>query len=518
MDSLHQPGDVVGDRYQIMTPIGYGSTSITYRAQDLMSQKFVAIKALSLRQITDWKILELFEREARVLENLSHPGIPQYLNHFYVDAVSDRRFYLVQELAIGKSLAALVKQGWRASELEVRQIAIQVLKILTYLHWLTPPVIHRDIKPQNLIRRADGQLFLVDFGAVQAAYRNTLTAGGTFVGTLGYMPPEQFRGRAFFASDLYALGGTLLFLLTHRCPIDLPYQRLKVHFRDCVQVSEQFADWLEKMLEPSIEDRFHSAEEALDALRVGATTAIAARTHETAPIAPPMASAPSLDDAFYDMLLLRPRRPKGSRIVCDRRVNQFIIKIPAKGVRNVSGFKLLLFSLLTGISGVFPLLAPILAPAIMPSSWLWLISLLLGIYGLNRVGYYLFDTTCSSMLDIDSHLFELSWRWLFLKYHQYGQTTDIEMVRFESRTGARGHRTACILWEGVKKHGFGEQLTPVEQSWLVGEINDFLKQQRWFNHVASITPQPTTGVELQLLESSTPQSLESYRNSSCSKA
>lgn len=76
----------------------------------------------------------------------------------------------------------------------------------------------------NLCR--DGKVFLVDFGAVQDDYRQTLIRGGTFVSTLGYMPPEQFRGQVFFGSDLYALGATLLFLLTHRSPADLPHSTI----------------------------------------------------------------------------------------------------------------------------------------------------------------------------------------------------------------------------------------------------------------------------------------------------
>ena len=88
----------------------------------------------------------------------------------------------------------------------------------------------------------------------------------TFVGTLGYMSPEQLRGKAYCASDLYSLGGTLLYLLTHRLPDELPQKRIKINFRSYVQISPELADWLEVILEPMWEDRFQSATEALNVL------------------------------------------------------------------------------------------------------------------------------------------------------------------------------------------------------------------------------------------------------------
>ncbi len=267
MEALHQPGDIIAERYRIIDILGQGGVGITYKAQDLKSSQRVALKALSLRQMGDWKVLDLFEREAKILAQLEHPAIPRYLDYFQVDTLEDRAFYIAQELAEGKSLADLVEIGWRTNEDGVRRIATQILEILVYLHSLKPPVVHRDIKPQNLIWGKDGKIFLVDFGAVQDTYRSTFAKGSTIVGTYGYMAPEQFRGQAVPATDLYGLGATVLFLLTHRSPSDLPQERLKISFRSRIQVSEGFADWLEKMLEPDVEDRFTSAKEALAALQ-----------------------------------------------------------------------------------------------------------------------------------------------------------------------------------------------------------------------------------------------------------
>lgn len=266
-DGLHQTGDVIRDRYRILEVLGQGGNGITYAAEDLQQKTKVAIKALSLRHMNDWKQIELFEREAKVLSQLDHPAIPKYFDYFTIDTDEDRAFYIVQELAQGQNLAKLVEAGWRTNEKGVRKIIEQVLNILIYLHGLKPPVVHRDIKPHNLIYSNDGKVSLVDFGAVQDTYRSTMARGSTVIGTFGYMAPEQFRSQAVPATDLYALGATILFILTHRSPSELPQERLRYNFRSKIQVSEQFADWLQKMVEPEIESRYDSAKKALEELK-----------------------------------------------------------------------------------------------------------------------------------------------------------------------------------------------------------------------------------------------------------
>lgn len=253
---VHCIGDIVNEHYRILGVLGEGGTGTTYSAQDQRTSQSVAIKTLSLRQAEDWKVLELFEREASTLKQLNHPNIPSYLNYFVVDNDRDRFFYIVQELAEGKSLFQWVQEDWRCTEKEVKAIAAQVLNILDYLHSFSTPIIHRDIKPHNLIRRADGQIFLVDFGSVGSTYHNTFMRGSTVVGTFGHMAPEQFRGQAVLATDFYGLSATMLFLLTRRSPAELSTQKLKVEFRSRIQLSDTFAEWLEKCLEPAAKDRF----------------------------------------------------------------------------------------------------------------------------------------------------------------------------------------------------------------------------------------------------------------------
>jgi serine/threonine protein kinase len=266
MEIKNVSNKIIDNRYKIINILGQGSTGITYATLDLATQSKVAVKAVSLQQLKDWKQLELLEREAKVLAQLDHPAIPKYLDYFYVDSEDERIFYIVQQLAPGKSLYQLIESGWRSTETEIKKTATQILDILSYVHSLAPPIIHRDIKPHNLILSDDGKIFLVDFGAVQNTYYNTLMKGSTVVGTYGYMAPEQFKGKATPATDLYGLGATVLYLLTHRSPNELPQNALTIDFRSSVNISEGLAIWLEKILQPDLESRFSSASEALESL------------------------------------------------------------------------------------------------------------------------------------------------------------------------------------------------------------------------------------------------------------
>jgi WD40 repeat protein/Tfp pilus assembly protein PilF len=258
----HAPGELVGNRYRIEGVLGRGGIGTTYLAEDIELGSRVAIKRLWLWHQHDWKVLELFEREARVLAGLTHPAIPRYLGHFQTETEHGPCFYLVQTLAAGRALSARVDQGWRPDERTIRWLADELLKVLEYLHSLSPPVIHRDIKPENLVLADDQRLFLVDFGAVRDTYRSTVSHGSTVVGTFGYMAPEQFTGHAVPATDLYGTGALLVYLLTQLSTAQLTQKNGRIDFRRHVKPSPGFALWLDRMLEPRLERRFESAAQA----------------------------------------------------------------------------------------------------------------------------------------------------------------------------------------------------------------------------------------------------------------
>ena len=256
---------LINDRYFLLNKLGQGGSGVTYKALDRESDRQVAIKVLSLTGLDNWKKIELFEREAKILKQLNHPAIPQYIDYFQIETEKEIEFYLVRELAPDRSFADLIARGWLPEEKTVKDIAEKVLEILVYLQQLTPPVIHRDLKPQNIIYQPDtGKLFLVDFGAVRDTYHHTVM-GSTVVGTYGYMAPEQFRGGAVLvlSTDLYGLGCTLLFLLMGNSPAELPQKKLKTDFRKAVKIDRSFADWIDKLIEPDTRQRFLTAQDAL---------------------------------------------------------------------------------------------------------------------------------------------------------------------------------------------------------------------------------------------------------------
>lgn len=446
MKNLHQFGDIIQERYRIQEILGQGGIGITYKAVDEQIQQPVAIKVLSLQQTKDWKIIELFEREARVLQNLNHPAIPKYLDYFQIDTPEDLYFYLVQELAEGQSLAELIENGWRPSETEVRSVAQQILKILTYLHQLNPPVIHRDIKPPNIIRQSDERVFLVDFGAVTNTYYQTMTAGSTVVGTYGYMAPEQFRGQAKLATDLYGLGATLLFLLTHTSPADLPEKRLKIDFRSAVNISEDLADWLEKMLEPAAEDRFASAKEALAVLR-----------GEREIIYPPTQGH---------------RQPAGSKIRLNKTVDKLIVDIPPRGLRG-DMIPMGCFSIFW-LGFIFFWTAGALAGG--DPFFLTLFYTPFWLTGFGMVSGLLYSAVGRVYLEIDRKKFRLQWKCLGLSRMVEGNTAALEKVEVSNRNVEVNEKAVidCALIEGVRTHRFGAMLTQVEKEWLIAEISEFM--------------------------------------------
>ena len=129
MNLLHQVDEIIGDRYQIQAILGRGGMGTTYEALDLSNSQQVVLKVISLREAENWKVLELFEREGKVLASLNHPFIPKYLNRFQLDTADDRRFYLIRQLIPGDCLATLIAGGWRVNEEEAKQIASQELNI-----------------------------------------------------------------------------------------------------------------------------------------------------------------------------------------------------------------------------------------------------------------------------------------------------------------------------------------------------------------------------------------------------
>lgn len=254
----------LNDRYVLRKELGRGGQGITYLADDLETGNEVVVKELLLPRAINWKSIELFQREGTSLKSLSHDGIPSYIDAFHNEA--EDRFFLIQEFVDGANFDQLLADSIQCSEDDARAFLSEMLEILEYIHDQKPPVIHRDIKPSNIIRRrSDGRLVLIDFGAAQASHIDD-DGGSTVIGTTGYMPVEQLSGRAVPATDLYALGATTVHLLSRRHPADLPVEHLTLQFQEYVNISMDLSLYLQKLLEPHVEDRFSSTNGARQAL------------------------------------------------------------------------------------------------------------------------------------------------------------------------------------------------------------------------------------------------------------
>lgn len=255
------------DRYRAIKPIGQGGFGRTFLAvdEDKPSKPRCVIKQFypqAQGTSTVKKAVELFNQEAMRLDELGkHPQIPELLAYF----TQDDRQYLVQEFIDGQNLAQELAQVGAFSESQIRQLLNDLLSVLQFVH--SQQVIHRDIKPENIIRRSsDRKLVLVDFGASKVATANALNQTGTSIGSPEYVAPEQARGRASFASDIYSLGVTCIHLLTQRSPFDLyDINEDAWIWRQYLtsKVSDSLGKILDKMLQTAPSRRYQSAEEVL---------------------------------------------------------------------------------------------------------------------------------------------------------------------------------------------------------------------------------------------------------------
>ncbi len=281
------------DRYQATQVLGKGGFGATFLAEDVSLPGCPTCVIKQLQPATqDPSLLsmarELFEREAKTLGKIgNHPQIPRLLDYFE----QAQEFFLVQDYVSGLTLQQQVKQSGRLDETGVLTALNELLPILDYCH--TQEVIHRDIKPANIIRRSfDQKLVLIDFGAVKDQVQQTLIAQSPdttltafAIGTPGFSSPEQMAQRPVYASDIYALGVTCIFLLTGKSPKDLNYDPAtgELLWRNQVEISASLMGVLEKMLEASVRHRFQSAKDVLQALAEGEESTQPRYSHQRPP-------------------------------------------------------------------------------------------------------------------------------------------------------------------------------------------------------------------------------------------
>jgi eukaryotic-like serine/threonine-protein kinase len=263
-----KPGATLQNRYLIQSVVGVGGMGSVYLARDMHFPnvtKLVAVKEIinmadaNMREM----VVKIFEREANLLATLNHPSIPKIYDYF---TQGDRSF-IVMEYISGKDLEAVLNDtpGLMGEE-QITEWAIQLCDVLAYLHGHRPePIIFRDMKPSNVMLDNHKHIRLIDFGIARAF---TTGQKGTMIGTEGYSPPEQYRGEASEAGDIYALGATLHHLLTKQDPrLEPPFSFAERPIRKAnPAVSLEFDAVISTALNYNPSERFASAEAMRQAL------------------------------------------------------------------------------------------------------------------------------------------------------------------------------------------------------------------------------------------------------------
>jgi eukaryotic-like serine/threonine-protein kinase len=250
--------------YKVMKTLGQGGMGVTYLAWH--SGQTVVLKTLNPEWVNHSKARQLFEREAKILRQLNHPGIPRFIDFFVVA----EQPYLAMEMVYGQNLGQWVATYGAISQAQAISWTAQVCDVLSYLHRQTPPLLHRDIKPENLIYRTvpkeQHEIAVVDFGAVKILAREA----GTQIGSAGYTAPEQQEGQATPASDLYAIGATLVYLLTGQEPSSF-YAHREQGFRLYAEyvpgLTSEMISVIRTLTNPKPEERYGSADELANVLR-----------------------------------------------------------------------------------------------------------------------------------------------------------------------------------------------------------------------------------------------------------
>lgn len=253
VSSLRYGDQLQHGRYAIVDQLPSGGQANIYLAESnegtrVIVKEFILASGGSVAALVE--SAADFENESTMLSSLDHPCIVKLLDSF----AEERRMYLVLEHIDGKSLRTLVQENGTMAEADVQRLAVEMCDLLSYLHHLPVPLVHRDFTPDNLVLSADGHLRLIDFSV---AFRGKNVKTSEFSGKHAYTPPEQFRGDPCTQSDIYALGATLSFLLTGNDPEPISRSSPK---SEGVSISERFNAIIEGATELDLDKRFESAD------------------------------------------------------------------------------------------------------------------------------------------------------------------------------------------------------------------------------------------------------------------
>jgi|GEM_PF-6866593 len=259
--------DFAAHGFQVIKELGHNLEGgrFTYLANRLSDNTQVVIKQFQFATGAGWDGFKAIEREIQSLQGLNHRGIPKYLDKFE----TDNGYCLVTEYFPADTLAV----GRSFTPDQIKQIAVQILEILVYLQERMPPVIHRDVKPENILVDQNLNVYLIDFGFARVG-SGSVAMSSANAGTFGFMAPEQIRNlKLTNASDLYGLGVTLICLIGRISSVKigdyidfnnrLDRDKINPKLKEC---SRNFIEWLNRMVEPNPKDRYSNAKESLNVL------------------------------------------------------------------------------------------------------------------------------------------------------------------------------------------------------------------------------------------------------------
>jgi hypothetical protein len=256
-----EPVRILDGRYELVAPLGVGASGTTWRARRVEDGVEVAVKERLVAHASSFRELDRLKREAAFLAELDHPRIPKLVEHAVVEDGPRIGVYLVSELVEGATLGAEIRDGAKRCTLREAMLDLAgILDVLAYLHERAPAVVHGDVKPDNLVRRArDGALVLVDFHAARMYPAEIEVGLTTAIGTPGFLAPEQLAGRSEPATDIYAAACVAIALLTRRPLHTLVDDRHRLRWREAIAVPEGVERLLARMLEPSLARRARDA-------------------------------------------------------------------------------------------------------------------------------------------------------------------------------------------------------------------------------------------------------------------
>ena len=266
------PGTLLGERYEIIEKIGAGGMSTVYKAKDNRLQRYVAIKELREEFVQDDEFVSKFRKEALSAASLSHPNIVGIY-----DVGSDHeRHYIVMEYVEGQTLKQVIAEKGPFDAKTVLELGIQMVSALKHAH--SKKIIHRDIKPQNILMTNDGTLKVTDFGIAKAVDSSTIVASGNAIGSVHYFSPEQAKGKFVNeSSDLYSCGIVLFELATKRLPfeadshISIALKHINEELPKPSSINPQIPENLENLILKATSknqvDRYQNADEMLRDMR-----------------------------------------------------------------------------------------------------------------------------------------------------------------------------------------------------------------------------------------------------------